>query len=278
MSNISFILFTRNEEKRISYAIKNFIQYGDVFVLDGGSTDRTREITENLGAKFIERPHQDIPFVENKENFALIKQIIKTDWVYWGYVDNFVPQPLVEEFVRIAREDKYKRVFVPMHTYLWGNTEHIAQTSQFAPIFHKDYMDFSNNRIHAMGKFSGKEEQILTLPNKDAYTIRHFSTYNEAKFIMGLFRYADEEAKGKYAEGKRYSTIRMLAAMIRYCWIFRRSIRLGGLGAIIMLNYAFSRLMTYSRLYEIEHEITLESIEEAYSIEKEKLLKTYAGQ
>jgi hypothetical protein len=68
----------------------------------------------------------------------------------------------------------------------------------------------------------------------------------------------------------------MLAAMLRYCWIFRKSIRLGELGPIIMLNYAFSRLMTYTRLYEIEHGITINKIEENYSKEKRILENKFA--
>ena len=48
MSNITFALFTYNEEKRISFAIKNLIKYGEVVIMDGGSTDKTKEIAEAM--------------------------------------------------------------------------------------------------------------------------------------------------------------------------------------------------------------------------------------
>ena len=65
MSNITFAIFTYNEE-RISYAVRNFIKYGDVIILDAGSTDKTREISEKLGASFFTRPKSNQPHVENK--------------------------------------------------------------------------------------------------------------------------------------------------------------------------------------------------------------------
>ena len=85
-------------------------------------------------------------------------------------------------------------------------------------------------------------------------------------------RYAEEEAQQKFKDGERFSVVKLFAAMLRYMWIYRRTFKTSQLGILIMLNMAFGRLMTYTRLYEYEHGITLESVEHAYSLEKEKLL------
>ena len=50
-NNITFVIFTYNEEKRIEYPIRNFINYGNVIIIDNFSTDKTKEIAEKLWAK-----------------------------------------------------------------------------------------------------------------------------------------------------------------------------------------------------------------------------------
>lgn len=268
---ITFILFSYNEEKRIAHAIRCFRDFGPVVLMDGGSTDGTKEMAESLGATFLSRPASTNPSVETQVNSDFIKEHTTTPWIYWGYVDNIAPRSLVEELVAVAKEDKYKRVLVPLYTYLWGNTSHYAQKSYIPATFHRDYMDFRDNPIHNMGQFTGQSREELRLLNKDEFALRHFSTYNESKFVSNYMRYAEEEAKVKFAKGERFSTIKLLAAMLRYMWIYRYSLKNGKLGLLIMLNMAFGRLMTYTRLYEHEHDITLETIENNYSSKKKRM-------
>lgn len=275
-SNITFILFTHNEEKRIPYVIKNFIKYGEVFILDGGSTDKTKEIAESMGAKFFVRPENKKPFMETEENFNFIKSIITTDWIYWGYTDNIAPKTLVEKMVEISQQNIIKSVNIPLYTYLWGNTTHYAHKSYAPFLYHKNFVDFTNNYIHGLGKFTGTNAQQIFLEDKEKYALKHFSTYSLNKFITGHLRYAETEAIQKFKKKEKFSLLKMFAAMMRYIFIYGKySYKNGSLGVLIILNYAFYRLMVYTRLYEIEHDITLENVEKAYSIKKEKMLKEF---
>ncbi len=277
-SNITFIIFTYNEERRISYAIRNFIKYGEVILMDGGSTDKTQEISEKLGAKFFTRPKSSKPFVETEENFELIKSIIKTDWLYWGYTDNIAPKTLVEKMVEISNQDIIKSVNIPLYTYLWGNTNHYAHKSYAPFLYHKDYIDFKDNYIHGLGKFTGKKNQQIFLEDKEEYALKHFSVYVINKFVTGHLRYAETEAIQKFERGEKFSFIKMVASMIRYMFIYgRHCYKNGTLGFMIVLNYMFFRLMTYVKLYELENNITLESVEVKYGKKKDELLKEFTN-
>lgn len=275
-NNISFIFFTYNEEKRIAYAIKNCIAYGKVYLMDGGSTDNTQKIAESLGATFYTRPDSSKPNVETQTNFEFIKSIIDTDWIYWGYVDNIAPQTLMDRIVEITKENKYKSIMIPLYTYLWGNTKNYALRSHAPFVFHKDYMDFTHNYIHGLGQFLGKKEDRITLPNKEEFALKHFSTYNVTKFVGGHMRYGEAEAREKFEKNKKFSLTRMFAAMLLYAYIFLKyNYKNGKLGVLIILNYMFYRVMTYTRLYEFENNITLESIENNYSKKKEEMLSKF---
>lgn len=276
-NNLTFVFFAYNEEKRIEYVIRNFIKYGDVYILDGGSTDKTKELSESLGAKFFTRPENKKPFVETDENFQFIKSIISTDWIYWGYVDNIAPKSLVEKMVEISHQDTIKYVNLPLYTYLWGYTDNYIQKAYAPFLFHKDYVDFKDNYIHGLGKFTGGDDQKLFLESKEEYALKHFSTYNLNKFVIGHLRYAETEALQKFERGEKFSFVKTIAAMIRYMFIYgRQGCKNGTLGWLIILLYPFFRLMVYTRLYELEHSITLEKIEENYNKKKEELLKNFS--
>lgn len=275
MHNITFVIFTFNEEKRVKYVIKNFIKYGDVLIMDGGSNDNTKKIAEELGAKFVLRPEKKEVFGETQGWLNFIKDNIQTEWIYWGHVDNIAPKLLVEKMVEISKQDKFKQVLIPLYTYLWGNTKHHVSKGYTPFLFHKDFVDFSDNYIHGMGKFLGRNDQLLKLPNRNEFALKHFSVYDIHKFVLGHLNYAEGEAIGKFEKGKRFSTLKMLAGMARYWWIYRRSLKNGALGLIIVMSYSFFRLMAYAKLYELENDVSLESIENNYAALKEKILEDF---
>ena len=276
MSNITFIIFTYNEEKRLPFVLRNFSAYGRICIMDGGSTDRTREIAESMGAIYFRRPASNKMNVETPENYEFIKTFLTTDWIYWGYADNIAPKTLLEKLAEISRQDKIKQLLIPLYTYLWGNTKHYALKSYAPFFFHKDFIDFSGNHIHGIGKFLGTKEQILILPSREEYALKHFSTYNLEKFVRGHMRYAEQEAQEKFLTGQKFSVWRLCRAMLAYSWIFgKQNYKNGKLGLMIVLNYIFYRVMTYTRLYELENHITLEAIEDNYSKKKEEMLKEF---
>lgn len=281
-SHIAFIIFTLNEEKRIEYPVRNFIKYGDVIVLDGGSTDKTGEIAQKYGAKFLKRPKINVTGADGTDGIAMgeTKEMLdfvlaNTDkkWLFWQYVDDLAPQTLLEKLTEISQQDTYKQVIIPLYTYLWGKTKYPAIKSSVGCFFQRDVVDFSHNKIHEMGKFLGKKEEILCLPKRDEYAIRHFSLYNLNKFATSHLAYAEAEAQQKYTNGQKFSLIRLLAAMVRYFWLFYKdNWRNGVLGFMEALAYSNFRLQTYFSLYEKEQGITLENIEEQYVVEKKRII------
>ena len=274
MKNITFAIFTFNEEKRIAAVVRNFIKYGDVLVLDDGSTDHTKDIAESLGARVVRRPALENGIVESQGIYNFILSETSTKWLFWTFADNFAPKSLLEKLKEISEQEKIKYVNVPLYTYLWGETEYVTQKSYSPRFFTRDAMDFSDNHIHGMGKFLGQPDEVLTLPMKDKYALYHYSLYNTEKFILSHMRYAAMEAEEKFKSGKKFSSVRLLAAMARYFWLYYKNGRKNKqIGLIIALLYSCFRLMTYGRLYELENDLTIEKIEKKYNEAAEKILQ-----
>lgn len=276
MSNITFVIFTYNEEKRLPFVLRNFSQYGRICLMDDGSTDKTRQLAESAGATYFRRPSGLSANVETQENFNFIKNFLDTEWVYWGFADNIAPKTLLEKLTEISRQEKIKQVMIPLYTYLWGNTNNYALKSYAPFFFHRDFVDFTNNHIHGIGRFIGGKDQILKLPNREEYALKHFSTYNEEKFLRNHMRYAEQEAQEKFRKGQKFGLWRLFKAVLGYTWIFsKQNYKNGKLGVLIILNYVCYRIMSYTRLYELENNITLETIEANYSKKKEETLKEF---
>lgn len=92
----AIVILARNEEGNIGKCIQHHQRHCDVYVIDSGSTDRTREIAKSLGAKVIERTWTGFA---DQRNFALDKLGCEYAWLIFVDADEiFAPE--VFDFVK----------------------------------------------------------------------------------------------------------------------------------------------------------------------------------
>ena len=72
---LSFCMIVKNEERNLPRAIESLRCADEIVVIDSGSTDRTVEIAEKLGARVVESPW---PGYAKQKNFAA--QQASHDW------------------------------------------------------------------------------------------------------------------------------------------------------------------------------------------------------
>ncbi|OWX99681.1 glycosyl transferase [Thioclava sp. F1Mire-8] len=99
MLKLTAIILTFNEERHIARAINSLHGIADkVLVVDSESTDRTRQIAEDLGATILCHP-----FVTQAKqfNWALSQLPSDTDWVFRLDADEIVSPSLREQIVQL---------------------------------------------------------------------------------------------------------------------------------------------------------------------------------
>jgi len=273
-SNITFIIFTYNEKKRIEYPIKCFLPYGEVIVSDDSSTDNTVKIAQKLGAKVLKRKVHGAGFVENKEEVEFIFSHVKTDWVFWGFADDMAPKTCLELYKKISQENKYKIVVQKRKTLMYDGKSELHPGLISTKFFREDSLDFSDNTIHQMGKFAPHVQpaEVLYLPPIDEYATYHFSLETTESLMSKINLYSTTQAKSTQG---RISLIKLISAPLIIfieTYFFNGSWKYGIKGYISSMRFAMGYFVTLSKKYEMDNNITLSSMEKKFTKEKKKLL------
>ena len=117
-TDITVIVLTFNEEINISKSVSNVIEWAkSVFVLDSGSSDRTEEIAESLGAKLFSHHFDNYA---NQRNYALRELPIETDWVLFLDADEYLTEELKMEISSILADTDYDGFYLRRRFYFMG--------------------------------------------------------------------------------------------------------------------------------------------------------------
>ena len=110
------------------------------------------------------------------------------------------------------------------------------------------------------------------LPSKDEYSIRHFSLYNMEKYMKAHIVYALTEAEIKRTEGKKFSVLYVWQHDLLFLVVLPKGYKAGVRGLLSALCTLFFRLMVAMRMYEIDNNLTIASMEQEFNKEKQRLL------
>lgn len=273
-SNITFVIFSKNEEKRISYCIQNFLPYGEVLVFDNYSEDRTREIAKKLGAKPILIDKTNVQFDETKPIVDTVMGHVKTDWVFWGFADDMVPKTCLDLYRKISQENKFKVVVQKRKTLMFDGKSELDPGFISTKFFRIDSLDFRNNTMHQMGKFKShvKPSDILYLPPIDEYATYHFSRDIMVDVIEKINRGSTLQSIAMKGKIKPWRVIVEPILTFIVAYFFYGIFKFGVKGFIVAMRHATYRYAVLAKKYEIDNNITLETIEKNFKKEKQKLL------
>lgn len=104
MVQVSVLILAKNEEKNICECISSCSFASEVIVIDDGSTDKTKEIAEGLGARVIQ--HSMNGDWGGQQTFAI--QQAKYPWIFFIDADErCTPELCAEIAEKVEQGDKY---------------------------------------------------------------------------------------------------------------------------------------------------------------------------
>ncbi len=247
--SISVVIATLNDEDKIEKCLSSVSWADEKVVVDLNSTDRTREICQNLGAKVFE--HERVPYVELVRNESIEKA--SGDWILILDPDEEIPAKLKEELLKIAKEGNFEAVLIPRKNFIFGKfIRHSAWWPDYLLRFFKKGMAQWGKEIHVDAKPQGR---VLKLAVDPEMAIIHQAYSDLTSFLKRANRYSSIEAENKYQQGERYSFLGMSWAMLRE--FAKRFIKgmafLDGMqGVVLTILQVYYQFLVYGKLWEME--------------------------
>lgn len=189
MEKISVALATYNEEENIRDCLESVRQLADeTVVVDGSSTDRTREIAKKMGAKVIKTTNK--PMFHINKNKAI--DACTGDWILQLDADERVPPALAKEMRSVVK--KYKEgdavaYWLKRKNYFLGRF--LKKGGQYPDavirFFKKGKARLPEKSVHEQMKVDG---EVGWLKND----LIHWATPNFSRYFLRENRYATLEA------------------------------------------------------------------------------------
>lgn len=240
---ISATIITLNEEKNIKKALQSIKGVVDeVIIVDSGSTDKTVEIAEKLGAKVFLRKFDNFA---NQKNRALSKTT--NDWILSLDADEEIPSALADEIKIAVKNDDIAGYLILRRNFILGKE---IKYSRWSPDKHiwlwkKD-----------KGKWVGEVHEEVEVLGKVGHLKNskiHNSHQTLSDFIDSNNFYSTLLAESMYKKGVNFSLFRMFWNSI---WEFkiRFFYKLGFLdgwrGFVLAYMMAIYHLMVWIKLWQ----------------------------
>lgn len=272
MQDISVIILTFNEEKHIARCIKSLSTFTDkVFIVDSGSTDKTVEIAESLGAKVA--VNQWVNYA-TQFNFGIENNPFKTKWLMRMDSDEYVLPELSDEINQKLRStpeeisgmyikrrviffEKWIKhgAFYPMWLMrIWRNGHGICEES---------WMDehiklFQGSVIHLEKDLVDHNLNNITwwTQKHNLYSIREVIDILNIKYNFRNFVAVEPKLFGTQEERKRYLKVKYASVPLFtrpiFYFIYRYFIRLGFIDGKQGLMWHFLQGFWYRFLIDVK--------------------------
>ncbi len=247
MQKISVVIICKDEEDEIGRTLESLVGLtDDIVVLDNGSTDNTKNIVRDLGARLVEESWEGFGKTKNKAT-----RLAKYDWILNLDADESIDEELKNSLLNLPLQNddevfeiKFKNFFGD--TYLrfgeWGSDRHIR-------LFNRRKVNWDEAIVH---------EGLIFTPGIRIKKIKgfvlHHTVKNKAEFANKMLRYGLLNAEKYAREGKRSSWVRIYLAPI-FTFIKYYVLRLGFLdgraGFICAKMSSYYTHIKYARLLEL---------------------------
>jgi glycosyltransferase involved in cell wall biosynthesis len=246
MQKISACVITYNDEHTVAWAVSSVQWTDEVVVVDTGSTDRTIEIAEQLGARVVRAP----PFNGFGEMRNRALENCAHDWVFSVDADEHCPAPLREEIRDLlAGEPAHDAYYVPRHNYLmgrWIRGSGWYRDHRTPQLFRKSRFRYTTSLAHENHELASDRP-----PGWTRNVLWHFpfSSLDEVLYKANLYSTLGAQQRSHGRASMWGALAHGLWAFIRL-YILKAGFRDGWAGFVIGLSNFEGTFYRYAKAYE----------------------------
>jgi len=246
MTKISAIILTKNVESLLADCIDSVSFCDEVIVIDDGSTDRSVDLAQHLGAKVFTLISRS--FAERR-NYGL-KQA-KGKWVFYIDADERVSKELAEDIQEkvssknlndpVAYRVSRKNFYLGKHE--WPNIEKLER------LFKKSALTEWKGEVHESPVVTGEIGKLKGY-------LSHYTHQDLTSMVAKTIQWSKIEAELRIrADHPRMTWWRFFRVMLTAfydSYIKQKGYKVGTAGLIESMYQSFSMFITYARLWEMQ--------------------------
>ena len=248
----SVAIITLNEARNLSRCLASVAFADDVVVLDSGSTDRTREIGREHGARVFEEPWRGFAAQKNRAaelgRHLWVLSLDADEWLGEGAeseIRGILASPAAHAYA-FDRVSSFSGGFVRR---AWGHDRHLR-------LYRRDRARFEGAHVHESLRVDGG------LPTgRVGAPLYHLSYRSVADYVDRMNRYTSLAARGLEERGTPFHASRVVfspAAAFAKHYVLKGGWRDGMRGFVVSAGSAFYVLLKYAKLWEARREADAE--------------------
>jgi len=247
MQRISVVIICKDEEDEIGRTLQSLRGLtDDIVVLDNGSTDNSKSIVRNAGARLIEESWEGFGKTKNKAT-----KFAKYDWVLNLDADESIDEQLRNSLLNLSLQNDNEVFEIKFKNFLgdtyvrfgeWGDDKHIR-------LFNRNKVNWNEAIVHE-GLIFPPGTRIRRLEG----FVLHYTVKNETEFAGKMLRYGQLNAEKYARQGKRSSWVKIYVApvfsFLKY-YVFKLGFLDGRAGFICAKMSSYYTHVKYARLLEL---------------------------
>ena len=248
-ATLSVAIITLNEEANLSRTLTSVSWANEIVVVDSGSTDGTRAIAEQHGARFLEEPWRG--FAAQK-NFAL--SLCTSEWVLSLDADEAVSAELVES-IRTAIESAPADIGYSLsrrNLFLGRWMRHGGYyPDRKLRLFRRGQASFRDTPVHETAEFKGQIRELRGDLLHDAYpTLASYLDHMQRYSTLGAHVAASRGRIGRSLFGFVNGVLLNPLATFFYNWVIRGGFLDGREGLLLHLYHSAYVSWKYAKAWE----------------------------
>jgi len=265
---LTFVVFTFNEEKRIERVLRNFKPFGKILVVDNESSDRTIAIAEHYGCDVLS--NKNTGWVEDEITTSRVKAKVQTPWIYWGFADEMVDTTALSTIIAAIRAARFDIINIARKNHYYGTFCGDLFADRMNRIFKKEAIDFSGNKLHEFGRVV-PGSRILELPLK--YFVHHFISNTAKSYLNVMDRYTDMESRESRPTPTMLRLFLSGVKTILVNLVLRGGHRVGPPAYFLVSSMVYYRWLSAMKLYERRIALDRDVIEAKNDAVRDGILK-----